>query len=97
MVIILPEGGTEQGGAAAGDVFDLITAGIHIGSNLLGGEGVEVGVVVGVAHDLMPCVGKGLHGLRVFVHPLAYHEECGFDAVTVQDVDEGLSVFVPPG
>ena len=97
MVVILPEGRAEQGGTAAGDVRDLIAAGIHVADDLLGGEGVEVGVVVGVAHDLVAGIREGLHGLRVFVHPLAYHEECGFDAVTVQDVDEGLGVFVPPG
>ena len=97
MVIVLPKGRPEEGGADTGDGLDLIVAGVDVGDDLIGGEGVEVGVVVGVAHDLVAGVGQGLHRLGVFVHPLAHHEKGGLDIVLVKDVDEVLGVLVAPG
>ena len=35
-------------------------------------------------------------GFRVFVHPLAHHEKGDLDPVVVQDIDEGLGIFIPP-
>lgn len=57
----------------------------------------EVGVVVGVVHDLHARVGQLLHGLGVFIHPLADKEEGGRDAVRGEDVDELLRILVAPG
>lgn len=57
VVIVLPKGRPEEGGADTGDGLDLIVAGVDVGDDLVGGEGVEVGVVVGVAHDLVAGVG----------------------------------------
>ena len=97
MVVVLPKRRPEEGGADTGDGLDLIVAGVDIGDDLIGGEGVEVGVVVGVAHDLVAGVGQGLHRLGVFIHPLSHHEEGGLDVVLVKDVDEVLGVLVAPG
>lgn len=97
MVVVLSEGRAEEGGADPGDGLDLVAAGIHVVDDLLGGEGVEVGVGVGVAHDLVAGVGQGPDGVRGFLHPLAHHEEGGLDVVVVQDVDEGLGVLIAPG
>ena len=97
MVVVLPEGRPEEGGAHTGDSLNLIVAGVDVGDDLVGGEGVEVGVVVGVSHDLVACVGQGLHRLGVFVYPLSHHEEGGLDVVLVKDVNEVLGVLVAPG
>ena len=56
-----------------------------------------MGVVVGMAHNLMPRLVEGLHRLRVFVHPLPHHKEGGLHLVFAQDVNEGLGVLVAPG
>ena len=97
MVVVLPEGGTEEGGAGAGNGFDFVAAGADVRHDLIGGETVEVGVAVGVAHDLVARVGQGLYRLRILLHPVPHHEEGDLYVVLVEDVDEGLGVLVAPG
>lgn len=97
MVVILAEGRPEEGGPAAGDGLDLVVAGVEVCHDLVGGEGVEVGVVVGVAHHLMARLGQGPDGVGVFLHPLPHHEKGHLHVVAVKNVDEGLGILVAPG
>ena len=96
-VVILPVGRAEQRGPDAGDSFDLVTAGIEICSHLGRGEGVEVGVVVGVGHDLVSRVMECLNALGVLLRPEADDEKRGLDVVAVKDVDQRLCILVSPG
>ena len=96
MVVILAVGAADQGGGHAGGGGDALIAGGDVLHDLLGGEGVVVVVVVGVAHDLVPRVVESLHRLRVFFHPVAHHEERGLDVEFLQNVDERLGVLVAP-
>ena len=96
VVVILPERRAEERGALAGDLLDLIVAGVDVLHNLICGEGIEVGVVVGVPHHLVAGICQGLDGLGVLIHPLPHHKEGDFHVVLVKDVDEGLGVFVAP-
>ena len=97
MVVVVAVGQADQSGADAGDRFDLIVAGVQIGYHLVGGQLGVVGVGIGVVHHLMARIVEGLDGFGVFLHPLAYHEEGGFDLVSAQNVDQLLSVFIAPG
>ena len=97
MVVILPVGAADEGGAHAGDGLDLVVAGLHIGHDLLGGQAVVVGMGIGVVHDLMARVVKGLHRLGIFVHPVPHHKKGGFDLILTQNVDELLGILVTPG
>lgn len=97
VVVILPEGGPKEGGAHACDGLDLVVAGVDVRDNLVGGEGVEVGVVVGVAHHLMAGLGQRLDRFGVFLRPLPHHKKGDLHIVSVKDVDEGLGVLIPPG
>ena len=97
MVVVLPVGAADQGGPHAGDGFDLVVAGRHVGNDLLGGQAVVVGVGVGVVHNLMTSVVEGLHRLRVFVHPVPHHKKGGFDLILAQNVDQLLGILIPPG
>ena len=56
-----------------------------------------MGVIVGVAHDLVSGVVKGLNRLRVFVDPFAHNEEGSVYVVFCEYVDKLLRVFVAPG
>ena len=96
VVVILPERRAEERGALAGDLLNLIVAGVDVLHNLICGEGIEVGVVVGVPHHLVAGIRQGLDGLGVLIHPLPHHKEGDFHVVLVKDVDEGLGVFVAP-
>ena len=97
MVIVLPIGRPEEGGPHPGDGLDLVVAGVEIVDDLLGREGVEVVVVVGVTHHLVAGVGQGFYRLGVFFHPVPHHEKGGLHVVLVQDVDEFLGVLIAPG
>ena len=97
VVVILPIGGPDEGGANTGDRLDLVVAGVDVGNDLVPAELGHVGVGVGVVHDLVACVVEGLYRLGVFVHPLPHHEEGGLDVILGQDVDELLGVLVAPG
>lgn len=97
MVVILPIRAAEQGGPHAGDRFDLIVAGVQIGDDLVGGQAVEMGMIVGMAHDLVSRIMEGLHRLRIFVHPLSHHKEGGLHIVFRHDVDELLGILISPG
>ena len=97
MVVILPVRAPDQGGGHAGHSFDLVAGGLEVGSDLLCGEGVVVGVSVGVTHDLVPGVMESFDRLRVFGDPVSYHKEGGLDVVLAQNVDELLGVLIAPG
>ena len=96
MVVILAVGRAEQGGAHTGDRLDLIAAGIDVGHNLLGGKGVEVGMIVGVVHNLVSRIGKSLHRFGVFVHPFANDKKGDLNVVFSQNINELLGILVPP-
>lgn len=97
VVVVLAKGRTEEGRPLARDRLDLVTAGVDIRHDLVRAEGVEVGVVVGVTHDLVSRLGEGLDRFRVFVYPLPHDEKSRLDVVAAQYVDEGLGVLVAPG
>ena len=86
-VVIIAVGQADQGGPDAGDLFDLVIAGVQVGHHLIGGELRVVGVGVG----------EGLHRFGVLIHPLAHHEKGGGDVVLPQNIDELLGVLVAPG
>ena len=96
-VVIIAVGQADQGGPHAGDLFDLVIAGVQVGHHLVGGELGVVGVGVGVVHHLVARVGEGLHRFGVFIHPLPHHEKGGGDVVLPQNIDELLGVLVAPG
>lgn len=96
VVVVFAVGRADEGGAHAGDGLNFVVAGLHIGDDLLPGEFGHMGVGVGVVHHLMARIGEGLYRFRVFVHPVAYHEEGGLYVVLGQDVDEHLGVLVAP-
>ena len=97
VVVVLPVGGTEEGGAHPRDRLDLVVARVDVLLHLGLGEFGEVGVVVGVVHHLLSRLVEGQHRLGVFVHPLSHHEKGGRHAVFSQNVDELLGVLVTPG
>lgn len=84
-------------GRTPGDGLDLVAGGIEVGNDLVSGQRIEMGVGVGMAHNLVSGVRQGLDRFRVFVHPIAYHEERGPHLVFAQNVDERLGVLVAPG
>ena len=96
-VVIIAVGQADQGGPDAGDLFDLVIAGVQVGHHLIGGELRVMGVGVGVVHHLVARVGEGLHRFGVLIHPLAHHEKGGGDVVLPQNIDELLGVLVAPG
>lgn len=96
VVIILAVGAADQRGRHAGDGADALIAGGDVRRDLLCRQAVVVVVVVGVTHHLVPCIVQRLHRLRVLFRPVAHHEECGFDMVLLQNVDEGLGILVAP-
>lgn len=96
VVIILAVGAADQRGRHTGDGTDALIAGGDVRRDLLCRQAVVVVVVVGVTHHLVPCIMQRLHRLRVLFRPVAHHEECGFDMVLLQNVDEGLGILVAP-
>ena len=96
VVIILAVGAADQRGRHTGDGADTLIAGGDVRCDLLCRQAVVVVVVVGVTHHLVPCIVQRLHRLRVLFRPVAHHEECGFDMVLLQNVDEGLGILVAP-
>lgn len=56
MVIILPVGAAKQGGPHPGHLLNLIITGIQILCDLLRAQAVEMGMVIGMAHNLVPRV-----------------------------------------
>ena len=97
LVVVVPVGHAHQGGPHARDRLDLVVAGVEVGHHLLGGELGVVGVGVGVVHHLVARVGKGFHGLGVFIHPGAHHKEGGLHPRVAQGVGELLGILVAPG
>ncbi len=95
-VVIIAVGQADQGGPDAGDLFDLVIAGVQVGHHLIGGELRVMGVGIGVVHHLVARVGEGLHRFGVLIHPLAHHEKGGGDVVLPQNIDELLGVLVAP-
>ena len=96
MVVILPVGAADQRGRHTAGGGDALVAGGDVRDDLIGGETVEMVVVVGVAHDLVACVMQRLHRFRVLLRPVAHHKEGGLDVEFLQNVDERLGVLVAP-
>ena len=96
MIVILAVGAADQRGTAAGDGFDLVAAGFDVRDDLGGTQAVIVVVMVGMAHDLVPCVMQRFHGFRVLIHPVAHHEKSGFHVVFCQNINQMLRILISP-
>ena len=97
MVVVLAVGAADQRGRHSGGGSDALVAGGNIRHDLLRRQAVIVVVVVGVAHDLVARIVKGLYRLRVFLRPVAHAEKRGLHVVPGQNVDKDLGVLVAPG
>lgn len=97
MVVIFPVRTAKQRGAHSGHRLNFVVAGVEVGNDLIGGQAVEMGVVGRMVHDLMSCVMERFYRLRVFVHPLPYHEKGGLYIVFSQNLNKLLGVLVAPG
>ena len=96
MIVILAVGAADQRGTAAGDGFDLVAAGFDVRDDLGGTQAVIVVVMVGMAHDLVPCIVQCFHGFRVLIHPVTHHEKGGFHVVFRQNINQKLCILIPP-
>ena len=96
VVVVLTIGAADQCGRYAGDGADALVAGGHIVNDLLRRQTVVVVVMIGVAHHLVARVVERLHRFRVFLRPVAHHEEGGLYVIPLQNVDEYLRVLVAP-
>ena len=97
MVVILAEGAADERGPHAGERLDLVIAEVHIGDDLIGGEGVVMVVRVGVVHQLAAAPGYGLCLRGVLVGPVAHNEERRRHAVFLQHIEDLLGVVCTPG
>ena len=62
----------------------------------ISGEPVKVVVVIGVIHHLHSRIPQGLHGFRVFIHPVPHHEKSSLHVILRQNVDQMLGILVAP-
>ena len=97
MVVILPVGAADQRGGDACNGLHLVVARRHIRHDLISGKPVKVVVMIGVIHHLHSRIPQGLHGFRVFIHPVPHQKEGGLHIVPGQNVQEHLGVLVSPG
>ena len=83
MVVIFPVGAAEQAWTHAGDGLDLVIAGIEVGNDLIRTQLIEMVVVIGMVHHLVPRIMQRLHALGILFRPVPHYKERRLDLVTI--------------